>query len=148
MGFKESEIACNLQALAQNCLEPLRAKFGAFNINSGFRLGEKQSQHGKGEAADIQWIGKDRKFLLDACIWASQNLSYDQIIYEVPEPGSGNPYTQSAWMHISFNRKGNRSASNPSKNMTYRGYGNTYYPQSQINWTNIKFASDSRPIFA
>ena len=148
VSLKESEIACNLQALAENVLEPLRVKYPGFNINSGFRLGSNQSQHGTGEACDLQWIGKDRKFLLEVCMWARDNLNYDQIVYEVPEPGSGNPYTQHAWMHISYSRgvgpfKGNRQKSNVTKNITYRGYGDRYYKQYEINWDKIQFANDS-----
>jgi hypothetical protein len=100
-GLKESEIACNLQALSENCIEPLRQKYPGFRINSGYRAGESQSQHGTGQAADIQWPGISKAELFERCKWASENLPFDRIIYEAPQSSS------SGWMHISFNRSGN-----------------------------------------
>lgn len=113
-GLSESEIACNLQALAENCLEPLRARYPGFRINSGYRAGEGRSQHGIGQAADLQWPGRSKAELLEICRWASENLSFDQIIYEVP------PSSQLGWLHISFNRMGNRASGRP-KVLTWKG---------------------------
>lgn len=113
-GLKESDIACNLQGLAENCLEPLRQKYPGFRINSGYRVGEGQSQHGTGQAADLQWPGKSKTELLEICKWASENLNYDQLIYEVP------PNSALGWLHISFNRAGNRPAGRP-KILTWKG---------------------------
>jgi len=100
-GLKESEIACNLQALSENCIEPLRQKYPGLRINSGYRVGENQSQHGTGQAADIQWPGISKTELFERCKWAAENLPFDRIIYEAPQNSS------SGWMHISFNRNGN-----------------------------------------
>ena len=116
-GFKESEIACNLQALATNCLEPLRREYPGMRINSAFRLGENQSQHGTGEAADVSWPSKSKAELLEICKWASTNLSFDKIIYEIP---SNSP---NGWLHISFNRKGNLKGTARPRLMTWRGGG-------------------------
>lgn len=113
-GLKESDIACNLQAVAENCLEPLRQKYPGFRVNSGFRVGEGQSQHGTGQAVDLQWPNKTKAQLLEICQWASENLKFDQLIYEVP----GN--SAAGWMHISFNRSGNRTSGRP-KLMTWKG---------------------------
>jgi hypothetical protein len=118
-GLKESDIACNLQALAINCLEPLRSQYPGMRINSAFRVGESQSQHGVGQAADVSWPNKNKSQLLEICKWASENLTYDQIIYEIP------PSSQTGWLHISFNRNGNRPKSmlppNRPKLLTWRG---------------------------
>lgn len=114
-GFKESEIACNLQALAENCLEPLRQQYPGMRINSGFRVGESRSQHGSGQAADVSWPNKTKEDLLEICRWASNNLSFDQIIYEVP------PSSPTGWLHISFNRKGNRTGTGRPRLLTWRG---------------------------
>jgi hypothetical protein len=116
-GLKESEIACNLQALAQNCLEPLRKQYPGMRINSAFRVGENQSQHGTGQAADVSWPSKTKTELLEICKWASTNLSFDQIIYEIP---SNSP---NGWLHISFNRKGNRTGTGRPRLLTWRGGG-------------------------
>lgn len=145
-GWKESEIACNLQALAENVFEPLKKQFGTFRINSGFRLGEDQGQHGTGEAADLSFKGgTDRKFLLEVVLWIKNNLKYDQLIYEVPEIGSGNQYFASAWLHVSYKRKGkNRTLDAEAKNLTYRGHGETYYKQVEIPWEAVTFITDPR----
>ena len=116
-GFKESEIACNLQALAINCLEPLRREYPGMRINSAFRVGENQSQHGTGEAADVSWPSKSKAELLEICKWASTNLSFDQIIYEIP------PNSPNGWLHISFNRRGNRKGTARPRLLTWRGGG-------------------------
>jgi len=116
-GFKESEIACNLQALAENCLEPLRKEYPGMRVNSAFRIGENQSQHGKGEAADVSWPSKSKAQLLEICQWASTNLSFDQIIYEIP------PNSPNGWLHISFNRRGNRKGTARPRLLTWRGGG-------------------------
>ena len=115
--FSESEIACNLQALAENCLEPLRKQYPGMRINSAFRVGEDQAQHGIGEAADVSWPSKSKAELLQICKWASENLSFDQLIYEIP------PDSSNGWMHISFNRRGNLKGTGRPKLLTWRGGG-------------------------
>jgi len=92
-GLSEQQIVCNLQALSQNILEPLRKEFGSFRINSGFRLGSGRSQHNKGQALDIQEPTWSAKKHLEVAKWAAQNLPVDQIICE---------HGRSVWVHISF----------------------------------------------
>ncbi|NDB82749.1 MAG: hypothetical protein EB127_08420 [Alphaproteobacteria bacterium] len=118
-GLSESQIACNLQAVAQNVLEPLRAQYPGFRVNSGYRVGEGQSQHGTGQAVDIQWTSKNKTQLLEIAEWASKNLKFDQLIYEIPSNSNA------GWLHISFNRNGNRAAGTPKKVATWKGTGYT-----------------------
>ena len=115
--FSESEIACNLQALAVNCLEPLRKQYPGMRINSVFRVGEDEAQHGIGEAADVSWPSKSKAELLEICRWASANLQFDQIIYEIP---ANSP---NGWLHISFNRRGNLTGTGRPRLLTWRGGG-------------------------
>lgn len=110
-GLSESAILCNLKAVAENILEPLRAKYPGFQVNSGFRVGQAEGQHGRGQAVDVQWIGRQLKSLTDMAYWCRDNLPIDQFIFE---HGNGG-----IWFHISYNRSAGRQ----------RGQTLTYYPQ-------------------
>ncbi len=95
----------NLQQLCFEVLEPLRRRFGAIHITSGFRCkkvnqlvgGAEGSQHLLGEAADIfipntEILTKYRYFL-------KENCDFDQMILEplnTPEK---------RWLHVSFSHR-------------------------------------------
>jgi uncharacterized Zn-binding protein involved in type VI secretion len=93
-GLSEAAIICNLKALAENILEPLRAKYPGFQINSGFRVSDN-GQHGRGQAVDVQWVGRPYKSLTEMAAWCRDNLPVDQFIFE---HGNG------VWFHLSYNR--------------------------------------------
>lgn len=95
VGLSEKQILCNMQALAENILEPLRAQFGDFRITSGFRVGSGKSQHNKGMAFDTQTPGWSGKKYMEVAQWAAKNLPCDQIILE---------HGNSVWIHISYDR--------------------------------------------
>ena len=91
----------NLQHLCENVLQPLRDHLGKpVVINSGFRSqavnmavgGAKNSQHTKGEAADIKC--KDFPFAKKIYAWIMDNLKFDQVILE----RKGN----AVWVHVSY----------------------------------------------
>ena len=95
-----------LEALVKNVLDPARETFGStIKVTSGFRSpevnkainGATNSQHLKGEAADITC--SDNAKLLSII---RQNLPFDQLIWE-----KGNDI-QPAWVHVSFKPTGNR----------------------------------------
>lgn len=100
------EIVSNLQALCREVLEPLREWIGEpVTISSGYRSpklnaavgGVSNSQHMKGEAADIHLpsIETGRKyleFILDNC-------RFDQVIWEHDASGH-------YWIHVSFTQNG------------------------------------------
>jgi uncharacterized Zn-binding protein involved in type VI secretion len=109
-GLSEAQIICNLKALAENIVEPLRAQYPGFQINSGFRSGEGQSQHGRGQAVDVQWIGRPNRSMTDMAFWVRDNLPFDQFIFE---HGNGG-----IWFHLSYNRNSTKQ----------RGSILTYYP--------------------
>lgn len=84
-------IVLGLIEVARDLLEPIRAKFGAIHINSGYRSpalnaalsgSSKTSVHPLGHAADIKAVADDvtRKMIVDFVIEA--DLPYDQIIFE------------------------------------------------------------------
>lgn len=101
-GLTEEDIICNLKAVAENILEPLRAQYPGFNINSGFRRTSGSSQHGKGEAVDIQWPGLSAAEYTERAEWVRDNLAYDQFIFE---------HGNSIWFHISHVRGGSQRRS-------------------------------------
>ena len=91
----------NLQQLCENVLQPLRDHLGKpVVINSGFRSqavnmavgGAKNSQHTKGEAADIKC--KDYPYAKEIYTWIMDNLKFDQVILE----RKGN----AVWVHVSY----------------------------------------------
>lgn len=95
----------NLQQLCENVLQPLRDLLGKpVVINSGFRSqavnmavgGAKNSQHMKGEAADIKC--KDYPYAKKIYAWIMDNLEFDQVILE--RKG------KSVWVHVSFRTNG------------------------------------------
>jgi hypothetical protein len=76
-------------------------------ITSGFRLGGGTSQHDKGQATDIQFLGKSNSEVYAIAVFVRDNLPYDQLILEY---GGNRP-----WIHCSFNRAGNRASSTSNK---------------------------------
>jgi hypothetical protein len=108
-GLTVQDIVCNLQAHAQNICEPLAAQYGrsSMTITSGFRLGGGSSQHDKGQATDIQFLGKSNSEVYAIALWVRDNLPSDQFILEY---GGNRP-----WLHISFNRAGNRPSTASNK---------------------------------
>lgn len=111
-GLSIQQIVCNLQALCENILEPLKSHHRNIRVNSAFRKGSGRSQHERGQACDIQAPGLSNKQMYDLCIWCKDNLPYDQIIFE---------YGRAPWIHMSFNRAGNRPKSASNKVMTMKG---------------------------
>lgn len=101
VGLGKDEIACNLKALANNILEPLRAQYPNIRINSAFRASAsiqgKVSQHQKGEAVDIQIPGIQPSGYMEVANWVKANLPFDQLIFE---------HGNSIWLHISHKRDG------------------------------------------
>lgn len=91
-----------LKALCQNILEPLRRQFGPLPISSGYRCyqvnmlvgGAWNSQHLKGEAADIPLVTAERGRRMMRFI--QQNLDFDQLILE--PIGAREP----RWLHVSY----------------------------------------------
>ncbi len=98
------EQVLNMAYLCHMILQPLRDKFGAINLNSGLRSAElnkavggaQNSQHMKGEAADIhlpsRTVGRNYfNFIKSLPL-------YDQLIWE--EQGGA------CWIHVSLRRLG------------------------------------------
>jgi hypothetical protein len=100
------ELVESLRLLCVHALEPIRKQWGPVRVNSGFRCwklnelvgGRPDSQHLRGEAADIEVAGVDN---LTLWRWARDNSVYDQLIlehYDGIDPSSG-------WVHISWRKE-------------------------------------------
>ena len=94
-----------LKQLVDNVLQPLRDLYGKpIKVNSGYRSplvniavkGAKNSQHMKGEAADITGGSREENIKLYNLI--RNNLPFDQLINEY----------DFSWVHVSYKSKGNR----------------------------------------
>ena len=97
-------IVSNLQALCDNCLEPLREHFNTpIVIGSGYRCpelneavaGVAASNHIYGYAADIHL--PDEKTGKQWFLWMMDNLKFDELLWEKSTPSS-----TTHWIHIAF----------------------------------------------
>ncbi len=128
----KSIIIQNLKNLMGNIGDKIYEKYGNMVISSGYRCntlnkiigGADNSQHTKGEALDIQVLGKNTSEIFN---WAVNNIpAYDQIIWEFPEK------EENSWIHISYNSNYNRGAqllatNNSTLRTIYKG-DSTYTP--------------------
>ncbi len=95
-GLTAAQIVCNLKAVAENVLEPLLRQYPTAFVTSGFRSGAGQSQHGLGQAVDVQFRDVTRgdfRAYYERAQWVRTNLPFDQLILECPG---------TAWLHISY----------------------------------------------
>jgi len=91
----------NARNLANNVLEPIRKRYGAFSPLSWFRSckvnkgigGSQTSDHMIGAAADICIAGVNNMELAEWCV---KNLKFKQVIFE------------KNWVHLSFVEGDNR----------------------------------------
>jgi hypothetical protein len=103
-GLTIAQIVCNLKALAENICEPIRSRYGVIRITSGFRAGNGNSQHGTGQAVDIQFPGATLDAIWERAQWVKDNIPFDQFILEYLTTGTGGR----PWFHLSFSRTSNR----------------------------------------
>ena len=103
---EEKRVIENLKALCMEVLQPLRDFLGKpVVISSGYRCAElnkavggvKNSQHMKGEAADIHVDSTEH--LLKIMHFIMDELDFDQLIWERNRAGT-------QWVHVSYKRVG------------------------------------------
>jgi hypothetical protein len=106
----DTSIACNLTALCEKVLEPVRAIAGrSLAVTSGYRSaalnkrvgGASNSQHLFGEAADIVPAGGE-VMALALAVRMREDIPFDQLIFE--NRMRGGQWRQ--WIHISHRRTG------------------------------------------
>lgn len=100
------QVTANLEALAQNVLDPLREAWGGpINVTSGYRCsalnravgGAARSQHLLGQAADVT-VGTPAANLRLLALLRRLNLPVDQVINE----------HHGRWLHISHGPRNRR----------------------------------------
>jgi hypothetical protein len=87
----------NLAALAQNCIEPIKAKYSNMLVTNTYRHGATigGGQHGTGQACDLQFRGVPAHKYFEIAKWIEQNIPYDQLLLEYL-PG------KTVWVHMSY----------------------------------------------
>jgi hypothetical protein len=87
----------NLAALAQNVIEPIKAKYPNTLVTNTYRHGASigGGAHGTGQAADLQFRGVPAHSYFEIAKWIEQNIPYDQLLLEYL-PG------KTVWIHLSF----------------------------------------------
>ena len=85
----------NLAALALNVYEPIKAKYSNVTVTNSFRHNDFKSQHGTGQAMDLQFRGVGAHDYFDIAVWISKNIPYDQLLLEYL-PG------KTVWIHLSY----------------------------------------------
>ena len=114
-GLTVSQIVGNLQLVAVNILEKVKAVYPDVFITSAFRPGNSKSQHERGMAVDMQFHnGSTPERCMKIVQWIKANLAFDQLILEYSSPTR-------CWVHCSYNGSGNRSWSDSTKIMTMIG---------------------------
>lgn len=88
-GLSRAQIICNLKNVLVNCIEQIKSHVESINhtmiITSGFRP-EGGSQHGRGEAIDMQFPSMTNEQAYRVAEWIKQNIPYDQLITEWHAP--------------------------------------------------------------
>lgn len=102
----------NMLNLIFYCLQPIRDKFGAIKITSGYRCeelnklvkGSSTSNHLQGNAADIIPLNATFRQVYDFIV---NNLDYDECFIEKNSAGI-------KWLHVAFVKGKNRKKHNPN----------------------------------
>ena len=109
----DEEARENLIALVDNVLDPIRKAYGKpIYVNSGYRCaalnqivgGVRNSQHLRGEAADIRCDDNRALMKLILKMSLTHRITFDQLIFERcwrDKDGHRHP----AWIHISYTRR-------------------------------------------
>ena len=114
-GLTVGQVVYNMSVLAQTVLDPIRYAHSNMAINSGFRIGEAKSQHNRGQACDIRFVGTKLSEYQKIAEWIRDNTKYDQIILE-----SKKDDPRSLWIHVSVKTK-TGGASAPGCKTAYNG---------------------------
>lgn len=127
-GLTYGQIVYNLQALALNILEPVKALYPKMVITSCFRhtLDNPGSAHPAGLAVDMQFPGSSKSQYFEIAKKLAQVLSYDQILLEYWVQAS-NP-----WIHVGLSPAGQfNPASQRKVSWTFKDH--TLYKQNLVN---------------
>ena len=127
-GRTEHELACNLKALAEQILDPIKQKYPNMMITSGLRVvpakgGSLTSQHMKGQAADLQFNGASRSQYFEIAQWIRDTLPFDQMLLEYTNQSPSWKTGGGCWIHVSYTRDGCRETFGTFMNHSYAQNG-------------------------
>lgn len=127
-GLTYGQIVYNLQALALNVLEPVKALYPKMVISSCFRHPQSnpKSAHPAGLAVDLQFPGVSRDEYYNIAVKLAQVLSYDQVLLEYWAQAN-NP-----WVHIGLGPAGQFNPSSQRK-VAWTFKDHALYKQSLVN---------------
>lgn len=105
-GMTVQEVCDNLRLMIINCFDPIKKQYPDAFMTCSFRrkgVGSPTSQHPKGMACDIQFAKKGIPDYYAVAQWVKDNTVYDQFLLEYK-----NTPHKHVWLHLSFNKAGNR----------------------------------------
>ncbi len=111
-GLTRGQIVGNLKLLALNVLDLIKSRYPDVFCTCSFRLDPPTAtnQHPRGMAADLQFRRTAKSQYYDIAVWIRDNVPFDQLLLEyVSSPRA------SAWIHVSYNPRGNRAVGTPCK---------------------------------
>lgn len=124
--LEEKDIVCNMIYLAENCLEPIFAKYPDMIISSGFRIGDSTSDHNIGSAVDIVFPNRPLSEVKDIAEWITQNVPFRQCLLEY-ETIKGSNKIRVAWIHIAFlSKSGQIVKSSKAPVQTFLNHASVY----------------------
>jgi len=102
LGLLEDDILYNLSLLCKNVLEPVKKKYPAIVIASGFRqVNTGIGQHERGQAVDIIIPSAADTLLYEVADFIVKTLQFDQVILNFS-------VRRDPWIHVSFSSTGLR----------------------------------------
>lgn len=127
-GLTYGQIVYNLQALALNILEPVKALYPKMVITSCFRhvQGNPKSAHPAGLAVDMQFPGIPKSEYFEIAKKLAQVLSYDQILLEYWVQAN------SPWIHIGLGPAGQFNPTSQRK-VAWTFKDHALYKQNLVN---------------
>lgn len=139
-GLSKGQVVYNLSCLAQKILDPIKYAYPRAAINSGLRIGDAgKSQHNRGQAADVRFIGMPLNEYEGVAKWIRDHLPFDQVILE-----SARNVPTSLWVHVSYDSMKSAQRKQP---MTMANGGTPGSPATKwdgiditkLSWINTSF---------
>lgn len=97
-GLSKGQIVANLKLLAVNTLDKIKDKFPNMILTNSFRASVGTSQHGRGQAADMQFTGVPKSQYYEIALWIRDNVPFDVLLLEYAVSSQG----KTCWIHISY----------------------------------------------
>jgi hypothetical protein len=108
-GLQAKEIVCNLMQLAENCLEPILAKYPDATLTAGLREDGatldgrdiSAGDHPLGAAADLRFTSATLDDYVDIANWCVKNIPFRQLLLEY-ETYEKSTRIRTVWIHVAI----------------------------------------------